>query len=69
MKTLTLTVVALVLVFSISAQSKKKKDAEAIKEMCGCFEVTFNFAETLLYNWCVVSASARKTLFCNASVT
>lgn len=49
MKTLTLTVVALGLVFSISAQSKKKKDAEAIKEMCGCFEVTFNFAETFNY--------------------
>mgnify|MGYP001418699578 FL=1 len=49
MKTLILTLVALGLVFSISAQSKKKKDAEAIKEMCGCFEVTFNFAETFNY--------------------
>ncbi|WP_298517117.1 DUF6607 family protein [uncultured Kordia sp.] len=32
------------------AQSKKKKDRNAIKEMCGCFEVTFNFAETFQYD-------------------
>ncbi|MFV0248728.1 MAG: DUF6607 family protein [Tenacibaculum sp.] len=32
------------LVNSILAQ--KSKDKEAIKKMCGCFEVTFNFAET-----------------------
>lgn len=34
----------------VSAQSKKKKDKEAIKEMCGCFEVTFNFTETFEYS-------------------
>ncbi|MFT6972352.1 MAG: hypothetical protein ACJAXX_002934 [Roseivirga sp.] len=28
------------------AQSKKKQDRAAIKEMCGCYEITFNFAET-----------------------
>jgi hypothetical protein len=28
------------------AQSKKKQDQSAIKAMCGCYEVTFNFAET-----------------------
>ena len=28
------------------AQSKKKQDIEAIKSMCGCYEVKFNFAET-----------------------
>lgn len=27
-------------------QSKKKQDREAIKGMCGCYEVTFEFAET-----------------------
>ncbi|CAL2104508.1 conserved exported protein of unknown function [Tenacibaculum sp. 190130A14a] len=32
--------------FTLNAQSKKTKDREAIKKMCGCFEVTFNFAET-----------------------
>lgn len=28
------------------AQNKKKQDVAAIKGMCGCYEVTFNFAET-----------------------
>lgn len=29
---------------------KKEQDATAIKDMCGCFEVTFNFAETFSYS-------------------
>jgi hypothetical protein len=42
----------LILSFSIqgNAQSKKKQDAEAIKKMCGCYEVTFNFIETFSYS-------------------
>ena len=42
----------LILAFSIqgNAQSKKKQDAEAIKKMCGCYEVTFNFIETFSYS-------------------
>ncbi|MCH3884846.1 DUF6607 family protein [Tenacibaculum aquimarinum] len=36
----------LILLITISVNAQKKKDREAIKEMCGCFEVTFNFAET-----------------------
>ncbi|MDO5979070.1 DUF6607 family protein [Flavivirga spongiicola] len=42
----------LILTFSIhgNAQSKKKQDTEAIKKMCGCYEVTFNFAETFNYS-------------------
>ncbi len=28
------------------AQKKKKQDIEAIKAMCGCYDVSFNFAET-----------------------
>lgn len=32
------------------SQSKKKKDRNAIKEMCGCYEVTFNFSETFQYS-------------------
>lgn len=32
------------------SQSKKKKDIASIKDMCGCFEVTFNFAETFNYS-------------------
>ncbi|MDT0678745.1 DUF6607 family protein [Autumnicola musiva] len=34
----------------VSAQEKKQKDAEAIKKMCGCYEVSFNFAETFNYS-------------------
>ncbi|MEM7380693.1 MAG: DUF6607 family protein [Bacteroidota bacterium] len=30
----------------LAQESKKEKDLNAIKQMCGCFEVTFNFAET-----------------------
>lgn len=51
MKTLVYTLLALL--FSISAisqTSKKQKDREAIKSMCGCYEVTFNFAETFNYS-------------------
>jgi hypothetical protein len=43
----------LALLFSISAisqTSKKQEDREAIKNMCGCYEVTFNFAETFNYS-------------------
>lgn len=35
---------------AVTAQSKKTKDKNAIKDMCGCFEVTFNFAETFNYS-------------------
>ena len=35
---------------TLNAQSKKKKDQNAIKNMCGCYEVTFNFAETFNYS-------------------
>ncbi|MDG5492997.1 DUF6607 family protein [Psychroserpens sp. SPM9] len=33
-----------------NAQNKKELDKEAIKNMCGCFEVTFNFAETFSFS-------------------
>ncbi len=37
----------LAIALSISTiQAQKSKDREAIKKMCGCYEVTFNFAET-----------------------
>lgn len=39
----------LFLSLSVQAQHRKAKDREAIKKMCGCFEVTFNFAETFNY--------------------
>jgi len=34
------------LAVNLSAQTKKQKDINAIKSMCGCFEVNFKFAET-----------------------
>ena len=41
----------LIILFSFSnINSQKKKDIEAIKEMCGCFEIDFNFAETFQYS-------------------
>ena len=33
----------------IHAQNKKSLDKDAIKKMCGCFEVTYQFAETFNY--------------------
>jgi hypothetical protein len=37
-------------VINLSAQTKKQKDINAIKSMCGCFEVNFKFAETFSYS-------------------
>ena len=50
MNKLLLSTLLLFISVSVNAQSKKKKDQNAIKEMCGCFEVTFNFAETFNYS-------------------
>ena len=36
-------------ILSMEGQSKKEKDIKAIKSMCGCYEVSFNFAETFNY--------------------
>ena len=33
-----------------NAQNKKNQDQKAIKSMCGCYEVSFNFAETFQYS-------------------
>lgn len=33
-------------IFSMNAQSKKSQDIEAIKKMCGCYEVIFKYTET-----------------------
>ena len=35
---------------NLSAQTKKQKDINAIKSMCGCFEVEFKFVETFSYS-------------------
>ncbi|MBV7267781.1 DUF6607 family protein [Winogradskyella luteola] len=50
MKRVVLASLVLALSFQVNAQKKKKQDKEAIKEMCGCFEVTFNFAETFQFS-------------------
>lgn len=34
----------------VSQTSKKENDLTAIKSMCGCYEVSFNFAETFNYS-------------------
>ena len=61
-KIVILFVLSLVFIGNTKAQRKKKKDRNAIKEMCGCFEVTFNFAETFQYsNDSLYKPSATKT--------
>lgn len=50
MKTLFRSLFIIVITFSATAQEKQLQDAQAIKKMCGCFEVTFNFAETFNYS-------------------
>jgi hypothetical protein len=41
-------VLALLIISTLGAQTKKKKDIKSIKDMCGCFEVRFDFAETFV---------------------
>lgn len=50
MKKIVLSLFILGFAISVKAQSKQKQDADAIKKMCGCYEVTFNFAETFNYS-------------------
>lgn len=50
MKKITSIVFGFFITITLSAQDKKTKDINAIKNMCGCFEVTFNFAETFQYS-------------------
>ncbi|WP_025741770.1 DUF6607 family protein [Aquimarina pacifica] len=50
MKTLLSITLAIGMILNTFAQDKKEKDINAIKSMCGCFEVTFNFAETFQFS-------------------
>ena len=50
MKKILIQVLTIIIAISANAQSKKTKDKNAIKEMCGCFEITFNFTETFNYS-------------------
>ena len=42
--------IILILVSPIILNAQKKQDIEAIKEMCGCFEIDFKFSETFQYS-------------------
>ena len=44
------TILSVAFIFNLTAQNKKKQDQEAIKSMCGCYEVAFNFTETFQYS-------------------
>jgi len=50
MRTIVYTLATFFTLLASNAQSKKEQDANAIKKMCGCYEVTFNFAETFQYS-------------------
>lgn len=39
-------IAAFAFMIAITAQGQNKEDVQAINSMCGCYEVTFNFAET-----------------------
>ena len=41
--------ILVLLSLTLNAQKKHKQDIESIKKMCGCFEISFNFAETFNY--------------------
>lgn len=50
MKQLTLSILFILsLLYNVNAQDKLIQDQNAIKSMCGCYEVSFNFAETFQY--------------------
>ncbi|MCX2681860.1 hypothetical protein OOZ15_18035 [Galbibacter sp. EGI 63066] len=49
-KSILLTSLSIILAIGVKAQNKKKQDQQAIKDMCGCYEVGFNFAETFEYS-------------------
>ncbi|TPV35957.1 hypothetical protein FJ651_03285 [Paucihalobacter ruber] len=48
-KLMLITVVFMCNLLLLNAQSKKSQDITAIKNMCGCYEVNFDFAETFNY--------------------
>lgn len=51
MKQITLSSIFLItFLCNVNAQDKKNQDQNAIKNMCGCYEVGFNFAETFQYS-------------------
>lgn len=49
MRNLVLGLLNVAFLLTVNAQDKKTKDKNAIKDMCGCYEVSFKFAETFNY--------------------
>jgi hypothetical protein len=50
MRTVYVSLLTFMTLLIASAQDKKNQDINAIKSMCGCYEVTFNFTETFNYS-------------------
>lgn len=50
MRLLTFILLCFLFLFSYSQNSNLEEDKKSIKSMCGCFDVKFNFAETLSYS-------------------
>lgn len=49
-KQISLLMVLIVSIITLQAQNKKELDKKSIKDMCGCYEVTFHFSETFNYS-------------------
>ena len=45
-----LLIIILIVPLNLKANKKKKNDIEAIKSMCGCMDIKFEFAETVSPN-------------------
>ena len=52
--------VLVVVLLSVKTLAQKKEDEQAIKAMCGCYEIKFNFAETFAYPRDTVNYKASK---------
>lgn len=61
MKKETLLILAITFALNSYSQNKKSEDIKAIKSMCGCFEVKFNFTETFSYSKDTVNYKPSKT--------
>lgn len=59
-KTIVLSLLSL-LFANTYGQNKKAEDTKAIKSMCGCYEVKFNFAETFQYSKDSINYKPSKT--------
>ena len=66
MKKFVYTLLYFLAISTVFGQSKKMKDIDAIKSMCGCFEIEFNFAETFVLiddeNYLIMSSAAYNSL-------